>query len=115
MNAHGGLCAPGTQCTSEMTIKRNGNYVDKSPQNPNGDITGTIAIEKMNILADIIEKTDFEEMRKAPFAGTCPTAFDGQQIVYTFFTSHGIEKIDSCKTQINENSPLFMQLFTLED
>ena len=65
---------------------------------PSEDVTG---------LAALIEATDFDAIRAHPFTGTCPVAFDGQEVVYEFTTSDGVERIESCVTEVDPRHPLF--------
>jgi hypothetical protein len=69
---------------------------------------------KVEALVEIIRQTDFEAVRARPFTGTCPTAYDGQESVFAFYTGGGVEEVDSCQTEIDSNSPLFRSLQELE-
>ncbi len=59
-----------------------------------------------------IKLTDFAVLRAHPFTGECPTAFDGQEIVYTFAAPSGTERIASCEVDIDEGLPLFVAVAT---
>lgn len=76
---------------------------------PNGPCSSSRVIYKSNNsdLQELINQTDFNEIRKVKFTELCPTAYDGSKVLYTFYTSHGIEQIDTCVTKVNPNSPLF--------
>ena len=65
---------------------------------PAGDVAG---------LTELIAATDFAALRAHPFTGTCPVAFDGQEVVYEFTTSAGVERIASCETEVDPEHPLF--------
>ena len=61
----------------------------------------------LEAMAALIEATDFEAIRAHPFTGTCPVAFDGQEVVYEFTTSDGVERIESCVTEVDPQHALF--------
>jgi hypothetical protein len=46
-------------------------------------------------------------LRKNKFTGMRPTAYDGQEFIYSFSAPRGEEILDSCKTAIDERSALF--------
>lgn len=54
-----------------------------------------------------IRTTDFTALRSHPFTGECPTAWDGQEIVYGFATPAGSERVASCEVAIDDGTPLF--------
>ena len=47
-----------------------------------------------------IKLTDFA-MRKHPFTGECPTAFDGEELVYEFSAPTGVERMASCEVEVD--------------
>lgn len=100
----GGLCPDGV-CKTERIILKDGSSSD-----PN---TIRVNRESLTTLTNLINSTDFEKLRENKFSGTCPTAYDGQEVTYTFYTSHGPEIIASCQTQIDVNHPLFQQLYAI--
>ena len=59
--------------------------------------------------------TDFEAIRSQPFLGMCPTAFDGQELVYTVATAHGPERIASCDVEVDQQAPLFAAIHSILD
>jgi hypothetical protein len=99
----GGHCISGT-CGSTVVLEPDGRVpAGLEPPNelgtvPAGDVTG---------LTDLIAATDFGAIRANPFTGTCPVAFDGQEVVIEFTTSGGIERIESCVTEVDLKHPLF--------
>jgi hypothetical protein len=109
IKTNGGLCGYG-MCSAEQKVFKNGSFLrvdgsgDKKSGHAGDDILG---------LGDMIEKTDFKLIRGHAFQGTCPAAYDGTRIVYYFHTAHGIEEVDSCQHQIDENHPLFRKLSNL--
>jgi len=99
----GGLCPDGI-CNSKQVIYRGGEV------RVNGkavQVGYKFTSEMINNLSTVIESTDFNALRSIPFRGTCPTAYDGQEVIYTFYTFHGPEKVSSCTTEIDYNSELF--------
>ena len=47
-------------------------------------------------------------MRAVPFLDECPTAFDGQEVIFEFGAPTGIERISSCETRVDPAMPLFV-------
>jgi hypothetical protein len=104
MAAVGGLCPYG-DCRTELTFEIDGRYVARE-----GDtITrhGTADEVRLVQLAQDINEADFNEIKAHPFVDECPTAYDGVEVTYTFYTSHGIEVVRSCEFVIDHNHPLF--------
>lgn len=99
----GGHCIGGT-CGSIVVLETDGRVHDGlEPPNdlgtvPPGDVTG---------LTDLIASTDFAAIRANAFTGTCPVAFDGQEVVIELTTSSGVERIESCVTVVDLSHPLF--------
>ncbi len=69
--------------------------------------------ESIDLLRTAIGITDFEAIRSQPFLGTCPTAFDGQELVYTVETAHGPERIASCDVEVDPQAPLFTAIHSI--
>ena len=100
----GGMCQYGA-CDALLTIRRDGHYTYQIGDNT--EKTGTVTEAKVETLAQEIAKADFERIKSVPFTGTCPIAYDGQELIYTFQTAAGPQVIASCKVQVDENAPLF--------
>jgi hypothetical protein len=58
-------------------------------------------------LDDAIRTTDFAELVSHPFGGECPTAYDGQELVFEFASPDGVQRIASCTVEVDYDSPLF--------
>src|SRR5262245_25219754 len=87
VEATGGMCRTGT-CQSLIAIEADGRVHQVQPEVAEmGQATG----ESIDALRTAIAVTDFEAIRSRPFLGTCPTAFDGQELVYSVATPHGQE------------------------
>lgn len=69
---------------------------------------GTFSAEEITALRQLINQTDFAVIRAKPFTGTCPTAFDGPELIYTFYPSQ--EVIASCRVAIDDQHPLFVYI-----
>ena len=63
--------------------------------------------EAIDVYRAALAVADFEAIRSHPFRGECPTAFDGQEVIYTFATPSGPERISSCEVEIEPEDPLF--------
>lgn len=101
----GGMCVAGSECKNTLVITEAGEYSytlgQSAPQ------TGTIDAGTIATLEEQMAAADFEEIKAQPFTGTCPLAFDGPELVYTFHTDAGDQTLESCSVGIDENSPLF--------
>lgn len=63
-----------------------------------------------DLLAELrlaIAAADFAQIKARPFVDTCPTAYDGMEIVVDFSTPHGTEHIEGCQVAIDWASPPF--------
>jgi hypothetical protein len=102
--ARGGLCPPGP-CETTLFVERDGRvHVAAKPPNE----LGVVPAEVMTALDEAVRKTDFEQVRSRPFTGMCPTAYDGQELVFEFGAPAGVERVESCMVDIDWSSPLFV-------
>lgn len=101
----GGMCADGGMCDSSVLLERDGraHSAAKPP-----DVLGVVSATNMSALASAIAATDFALLRSKPFTGECPTAFDGQELVFEFSTPNGNQRLASCEVDIDWNHPLFI-------
>jgi hypothetical protein len=100
----GGECANGP-CDTTVTLDRDG-HVHSAAKPPND--LGTVSIDQLAALTTAIRITDFAEVKSHPFTGDCPTAVDGQEIVYEISTEAGPQRIASCEVDIDVGAPLFV-------
>ena len=103
----GGLCRYG-ECYGELLIYDDGTGFHSDGVKKKKPFS--INSQELSELLTLIKETNFEDIRKTEFTGTCPTAYDGIQVTYSFFTSHGEEVLDSCKHVFDEQSPLIKVL-----
>ncbi len=103
VRSHGGRCVAG-ECDTTVTLDRSGK-VHAAAKPPNE--LGTVDAAIVQAIDALIRTTDFAELRKHPFTGTCPTDFDGQELVYAFTTAGGTETIASCEVEVDPARPLF--------
>lgn len=54
-----------------------------------------------------IQATDFAALESHPFTGECPTAYDGQEIVFEFAAPDRVHRIATCSVEVDYGSPLF--------
>jgi hypothetical protein len=73
----GGLCAPGQACRFVFRI---GDAMITAP----GYVSRRLAPAERRALLRAIAALDLAAIRKHPFHGTCPIAYDGQESVYRF-------------------------------
>jgi hypothetical protein len=103
VEARGGLCAPGP-CGTTVTLDRDGR-VHQAAKPPND--LGTVPPDAVAAIDAAIRGTDFAALRSHPFTGQCPTAADGQEIVFEFAVAGGVERIATCETAVDFGAPLF--------
>jgi hypothetical protein len=103
VETRGGHCVAGT-CGSIVILDTDGTV--RTAAKPPAEI-GTVPDEDVAGLAALIASTDFAEIKSRPFTGTCPVAFDGQEVVFEFMVTDGVERIESCATKVDPRHPLF--------
>ncbi len=104
VEARGGECfaAP---CGMTVILERDGRvHSAAKPPNDLGIVTGP----QLVALSDAIAAADFEALKARPFTGECPTAFDGQELVFEFTTASGVQRIATCDVDVDYGSPLFV-------
>ena len=104
----GGECfaAP---CGTTVVLERDGRV--HGATKPPSDL-GTVPQDQLRALDRLIATTDFAIIRSRPFVGDCPTAFDGQEVVYQFAAPGGAQRIASCEIAIDYGLPLFVAVST---
>jgi hypothetical protein len=103
VEATGGLCPAGT-CRSVIAIEADGLAHQIEPVETQIHRATNDAIDAYRAELAV---TDFDAIRSRPFTGLCPIAFDGQELIFTFATSAGPERISSCEVEIDPEDPLF--------
>jgi hypothetical protein len=104
VETRGGEC-PNGPCGSLIDIGSDGSIHQVRPTDQD---LGTIPKAELDALAAEIERANFLLIESRPFTGECPTAFDGQETIYTFHLQTGDEAIATCKVAIDPNHPLFL-------
>ena len=107
VKASGGLCHYGA-CWTTTEIAADGSYHTADGTGDNR--SGALSADAAAALSDLVGKANFAEIASHPFTGTCPIAYDGQELVYTFHTAAGDQAIASCQVEIDPASPLFQAL-----
>ena len=74
---HGGLCATGRECRSTLRI-------DDTTISGDGYASRRLKASERSALLRAIGMLDTRYFRAHPFAGTCPTAYDGSESIYRF-------------------------------
>lgn len=99
----GGHCADGP-CGTTVVIDRDGrvHFAAKPPNE-----LGTLSPELLAELDAAIATTDWAELVSHRFTGECPTAYDGQEVVFEFATADGVQQIASCEVEVDYELPLF--------
>ena len=104
VETRGGEC-PNGPCGSLIDIGSDGSVHQVRPADQD---LGTIPKAELDALTAEIERANFPLIESRPFTGECPTAFDGQETIYTFHLQTGDEAIATCKVAIDPNHPLFL-------
>jgi hypothetical protein len=103
VTTRGGECVNGP-CGSIIEIARDGTVTEVLPRSTN---LGIVPADVLAALEAAIMAADFDAIRARPFTGECPTAFDGQEVIYEFGVAGGTQRVGSCETEIDPDSPLF--------
>ena len=104
VEAHGGRCVEG-ECRRVFAIESDGLVHQLEPDEAE---IHRVTDETIDVYRAALSVTDFNAIRSRPFTGECPTAFDGMEVVYTFATPSGPERIASCEVEIDRQAPLFV-------
>jgi len=90
---HGGLCVSGRECRTVYRI------TDTAVLDPVGKRLRAISRMQRRRLERAISRIDLAEVRKHPFTGTCPTAYDGSEMIFGF---RGLRaKLASCRYDLS--------------
>jgi hypothetical protein len=108
VETRGGLCAD-APCGMTIFIERDGR-VHQAAKPPND--LGTVPPAALAALDAAIRTADFAALRSHPFTGQCPTAVDGQELVFEFGAPTGIERIATCEVDVDFGSPLLRAVST---
>lgn len=102
----GGLCSEGP-CGSIVSIYQNSAYTIENSDK--SKIDGVVSKEQITNLATVIQNTDFNLIKAKKFIGLCPTANDGQELIYTFYPQH--EVLSTCVYELDSKTPLFQTIY----
>jgi hypothetical protein len=98
----GGLCMPGQFCSSVYKIGADGTLI------ANGEKQTSLTQSELTTLKNQIIATDYNAIKSRKFTGTCPVAYDGQEVTYTFYLSNGTTQVlPSCTYEIDEENGVF--------
>jgi hypothetical protein len=103
IETRGGECPSGS-CNRLVNIEDDGRIHEVIPKDR---VVGMVPKEVIEALQIELVQANYNLLQSKPFTGTCPTAVDGQETLYTFHVPTGDEQIASCKVAIDENHPLF--------
>jgi hypothetical protein len=100
----GGEC-PSGMCTRLVNVEGDGRLHEVIPLD---QVIGQASPALVEALQVEIERANYQLILSRPFTGTCPTAYDGQQLIYTFHLPTGDRTVDTCKVAVDPNHPLFV-------
>ena len=104
VETRGGECFAGP-CGMTVVLERDGS-VHSAAKPPNA--LGAVTPEQLQTLSTLIATTDFAVIRARPFTGECPTAFDGQELVFVFAAPSGPQRIATCEVEVDFGLPVFV-------
>ena len=105
--SHGGLCVAGSECQAATTIESDGKVTT------DGKLVKTLSKTEVENLVAKINATNFKAIESTKFTGTCPIAYDGPEMVYTFNVAGSAHVLASCKVVIDNNSEPFVSIHKL--
>jgi len=88
---HGGLCVTGSECRSVLRIT-------DTTISGDGYRSRQLTPVARRSLISAMRELDAAYLRRHPFTGTCPVAYDGQESIYRF--RGFIPNIPSCKYDV---------------
>jgi hypothetical protein len=103
VTTRGGECPDGP-CGSTVVIERNGQVHQTAPKEA---AFAVVAADTLAALDAAVRATNFDAIRSRKFTGQCPTAYDGQEVIYEFGAPGGVQRIASCETEIDPSHPVF--------
>lgn len=126
VESHGGLCSDEkTQsrygCNKTYTLFASGHYtltsqIGEEIRTLNEGKEDSIKENRITDLQKLIKDTNFSQLRNTPFTDTCPTAYDGQEIIYTFYLNDSkTERIATCEYVVDQSDPLISRANELSE
>ena len=106
IESRGGHCMQGA-CGRTLIVEYDGR-VHEAAKPPND--LGFVEPDLLAELQQAIAGADFAAIKAQPFVDTCPTAFDGMEIVVDFSTPGGPEHIEGCQVAIDWAAPPFITI-----
>lgn len=103
----GGLCVYGG-CGTDLTINRDGTL--RFARADGAVRTTRLNAEALEQLQNAIARADFGRILSVPFNDICPIAYDGQQVIYTFYTDQGAILVDSCAVVVDPEASPFAEI-----
>jgi hypothetical protein len=103
VETRGGECPAGA-CGQTTVVERDGRVHLTAPAPAELGAVDPTLLEALRVE---IDRADFAALASRPFTGECPTAFDGQETIFTFETSNGSHRFASCEVEIDTDAPLF--------
>lgn len=101
----GGLCRADAPCGDTLIVQTDGSWELVSFEVHR---TGVLPADRLAALAEAVERTGLAD---APaFTGTCPIAYDGQEVTYRWRAAGGEAKVGSCEREVDPADPLVSML-----
>lgn len=106
VEARGGECPQG-MCSTRYDVYSDGRVVRDD------GATDAMDANVAARLTELVEAADWTAILARPFTGECPTAYDGQERVYTFWPAAGEVTVASCSVQVDPGQEPFATLDTV--
>lgn len=101
VTTRGGFCPTDDPCSTGTIVLSDGSVRQKDKE------LKKLSQAQVQQLQKHIKDTDFEAIKQTKFSGTCPTAYDGQETVYTVYRDSVKEELPSCTYDLDLKLPLF--------
>ena len=108
----GGLCQYGA-CSTTFELSGDGGY--RLTEGDGAETFGVIESTLVDALPHATSAADFEAVRVRGSTEICPTAYDGQEIIYVFHRSGGDERMSTCEYVLEWELPPFPQALAILD
>ncbi len=108
----GGLCPTGP-CSSRIDVRSDGSWVSSTTGASVQHRTGVADPQELATLLSALAQTRMDQ--ETAFTGTCPIAYDGSEVTYTWQAADGPHRVSSCERVVDPGDPLVLALAAIAD
>lgn len=109
MVMRGGLCVYG-ECHQTLTINDDQSYAYAEGKKQSA---GKLEDAQFAALQEALKQLDAKAVMEKPFTEICPSAYDGRESEYTFYSAQGQQTLASCTYIIDAGAEPFKTLGTI--